>query len=84
MSQFTGEYKAFFESVAGVQLLTTIKGLIDSNHQNAEDKPELSRDYMQRAKGNREVLECITALTIEQRINPYSKRIREDSQVALG
>lgn len=73
MSQYTGEYKAFFDSPSGLQLLTIINGLVDSNHQNAEDKPELSRDYMQRAKGNREVLEQINIILNDTKVNRYSK-----------
>jgi len=59
MSKHTGAYKTFFESPAGLELLTNIKALRDSNHQKAEDKPELARDYMQRAKGNQEAVEQI-------------------------
>lgn len=84
MSKYTGEYEAFFASPAGIQYLTTIKTLIDSNHQKAEDTPELARDYMQRAKGNREALDHINMVLNDTKINPYSKKIREDSQVSLG
>jgi hypothetical protein len=73
MSQYQGEYETFFKSPAGLQCLTTIKALIDSNHQAAEDKPENARDYIQRAKGNREVLNHINTVMNDTKVNPYSK-----------
>lgn len=73
MSQYTGAYKAFFESPAGIQCLTSVKALVDSNHQSAEDTPELARDYMQRAKGNREALEQINIILHGTKANRYSK-----------
>lgn len=63
MSQYTAAYKQFFESPAGEQCLTTVADMIDSNHQKAERTPDLARDYMQRAKGNREVLDHINSVS---------------------
>lgn len=62
MSQFAKEYKQFFESPAGIEFLTTVTGMIDTNHEKAENDPEHSRDHMQRAKGNREVLNVIKSI----------------------
>lgn len=66
MSQYAKEYRTFFESLAGQQFLTTVRGILDSNHGKAEDTPESARDYMQRAKGNREVLDHINSVTAER------------------
>lgn len=52
-------YKEFFDSPDGVKLLQALDILIDQNHIQAEDQPELSRDCMQRAKGNREAISLI-------------------------
>lgn len=73
MSQYSAEYEVFFKSPAGLQCLTSINALIDSNHQQGEDNPDLARDYMQRAKGNREVLNHITSMINNTKVNPYSK-----------
>lgn len=73
MSIFQSEYETFFKSPAGQQCLTTIEALIDSNHQQAENVPEMSRDFMQRAKGNREVLNHINSVLNSGKANPYSK-----------
>jgi hypothetical protein len=73
MSQYQGEYETFFKSPAGLQCLTTISALIDSNHQQAENQPDNARDFMQRAKGNREVLNHINSVLNSGKTNPYSK-----------
>ncbi len=73
MSQYQSEYETFFKSPAGLQCLTTINALIDSNHHHAENDPDASRDYMQRAKGNREVLTHIMSVMNVSKPNPYSK-----------
>lgn len=52
-------YKTFFESDKGKLLIEHIEKMIDINHRNAENSPEFTRDFFQRAKGNREVLEHI-------------------------
>lgn len=64
MSDFLDAYKTFFESPAGLELLTTITKMIDDNHQKAEDNPDHSRDFMQRAKGNREVLAILNSMKV--------------------
>lgn len=84
MSKYSGEYQQFFESPAGRQCLTTIAGLIDSNHQHAEDVPDSARDYMQRAKGNREVLAAINSIMNMTKVNPYSKSADTHPSADLG
>lgn len=56
------EYKAFFKNNGGQHLLNIITEIISSNHLNAEKEPTLSRDYVQRAKGAREVLDHIKSV----------------------
>lgn len=68
MSQFSKEYKQFFESPAGTEFLTTMTNMIDSNHEKAENEPDKSRDYMQRAKGNREVLNVVKSILAERKV----------------
>lgn len=59
-------YRKFFvESEAGQEFMKEVHRLIDHNHEKAEDNPELSRDHMQRAKGNREVLAHIQSVGTE-------------------
>jgi hypothetical protein len=52
-------YKEFFGTDKGQLFITQIEKMIDLNHRNAENTPELTRDFFQRAKGNREVIEHI-------------------------
>lgn len=64
--EIKAEYKRFFqETEAGKYFLAEAHRLISENHRQAEDKPELSRDYMQRAKGNREPLDHIRNVLTE-------------------
>jgi len=46
-------YKLFFESPAGVYALAELERLIQAQYRLAEDEPESTRDYIQRAKGLR-------------------------------
>jgi hypothetical protein len=55
-------YNSFFKSDGGEHLLKIITEIITSNHLRAEQAPELSRDYVQRAKGAREVLDHIQSV----------------------
>jgi hypothetical protein len=56
-------YHAFFlQNEAGKYFMETLLNLIESNHEAAEKTPDYSRDYVQRAKGIREVLEQITVV----------------------
>lgn len=55
-------YEAFFKQEAGQDFLKVIEHIVSSNHIKAEQEPELSRDYVQRAKGAREVLDHIYSM----------------------
>lgn len=60
------EYQNFFvKSEAGKSFIAEIERLIESNHEKAESTPELSRDFVQRAKGNREIIEHIQSVVTE-------------------
>lgn len=39
--------------------------LLVDNHEKAEKEPSMARDFVQRAKGNREVLDHIRAVGVE-------------------
>lgn len=58
-------YKQFFGSPAGAEFLAELNRLIQAEHEQAEDKPELARDHTQRAKGVRSVLQHIQIVTTE-------------------
>lgn len=61
-------YQAFFtKSEAGKEFVQKIHEIIQANHAKAENVPELARDYVQRAKGSREVIEHIQSLTTERK-----------------
>lgn len=54
-------YQSFFlKNEHGKYCLSKIGEIIVDNHEKAEDNPELSRDYVQRARGAREALLSIT------------------------
>lgn len=58
-------YRNFFvDSQAGEDFVKKLNQLIDSNHRKGEDEPERARDYMQRAKGIREVVSQINSLCV--------------------
>lgn len=60
-------YQNFFlKNEAGKDFLTKIYELIDQNHRKAEKHPEQARDYVQRAMGEREIIEHIQSLTAER------------------
>ena len=60
-------YQSFFlTNDAGKQFMITLSDLINAQHSKAEDTPELSRDYAQRAKGVREVMSHINSLTADR------------------
>lgn len=65
MSKTEAYRKFFFESDDGQEFIHELRRLITTNHEAAEKTPELARDYVQRAKGNREVLDHITSVTTE-------------------
>lgn len=59
-------YNAFFNKTdAGKYFIAHIEESIKTAHEDAEKTPELSRDYTQRAKGLRIVLDHITSVGTE-------------------
>lgn len=59
-------YKAFFsDSEAGRHFMDEVTRLLVDNHEKAEKEPSMARDFVQRAKGNREVLDHIRAVGVE-------------------
>lgn len=57
------QYREFFkESEYGVKFVERLNEQISAQHMKAEDDPDHSRDYTQRAKGVREVLDLINSL----------------------
>lgn len=67
VEQLRQAYGVFFDSDAGKYFRSQIEKLIDLNHEHAEGKPDYSRDFVQRAKGNREVLTHITVVLSERK-----------------
>jgi hypothetical protein len=66
MSNLRVPYQNFFlKSEEGKACLDEIRRMITANHEQAEKKPELSRDHSQRAKGNREVLDHILSVVTD-------------------
>jgi hypothetical protein len=58
-------YVTFFkESLAGEHFVDFITDAIERNHIKGEEDPANSRDYMQRAKGLREVLDHISSNSV--------------------
>lgn len=62
MIEIKKAYNTFFRSKGGQHLTSIITEIITSNHLKAEQSPELARDYVQRAKGAREVLDHINSV----------------------
>lgn len=64
--QLKKAYEQFFvKSEAGKYFMTEVNRLITTNHESAEDKPELSRDHVQRAKGMRDIANHIQSVMTE-------------------
>lgn len=55
-------YDHFFRNEGGEHLMQVITEIITTNHLRAEKEPENARDYVQRAKGAREVLDHIQSV----------------------
>lgn len=74
----TKVYKDFFENTEeGVQLMNSLHKLIDNNHKSAENDGETARDYTQRAKGIREVINHINSLkTGAHKTNRQDNRVK--------
>lgn len=62
----------FLASHEGELFIHKLDSMIDEAHSNAENNPELSRDYTQRAKGIRSVKEELIALSVV--VNPKGVR----------
>ena len=59
-------YQNFFlKTDEGKAFLAELDRLIDSSHEKAENNAEAARDYTQQAKGVRQVIEHIQAVTTE-------------------
>lgn len=64
--QLAKAYEQFFvKSEAGGHFMAELNRLLDSNHTDAENTPELSRDFVQRAKGVREIVQHIESVMTE-------------------
>lgn len=60
-------YQAFFQGdEVGKGFMAKLQSLIEANYTRGENDPNLARDYLQRAKGVREVIEHIQSLTAER------------------
>lgn len=62
MNEVKKQYNAFFRAKGGEHLISIITEIISSNHLKAEQDPALARDFVQRAKGAREVLDHIQSV----------------------
>lgn len=62
MSVLKKAYNHFFRNEGGEHLMNVITEIITANHLKAEKEPEMARDYVQRAKGAREVLDHIQSV----------------------
>lgn len=61
-------YQSFFlKHEAGKYFVSILTELIESQHTKAEDNPVLSRDYTQRAKGIREIINHIDSVSVERK-----------------
>lgn len=74
--QLKQAYQSFFEkSEAGKYFMSELNRLLSDNHEAAEKNPETARDFMQRAKGNRQVLEHILSVGIEIKKDNWLSRV---------
>lgn len=63
MTELKSAYEAFFiKHEAGQHFMDSVLEIVASNHTKAEDDPELARDYVQRAKGVKEVIAHINSV----------------------
>lgn len=63
MNELKSAYEAFFiKHEAGKHFMETVLQIIADEHTKAEDNPELARDYVQRAKGVKEVIAHINSV----------------------
>lgn len=67
-------YDQFFNnSDFGKYFIDYIESYIAGQHNKAEDTPELARDFVQSAKGAREILKHIRSFEIDMIKGKYSK-----------
>jgi hypothetical protein len=58
----------FLKSEPGRYFMEQLDKQLDDNHRAAENDPELARDYVQRAKGIREIQVHIESVSAERRL----------------
>ncbi len=63
----TDGYKVFLKTEYGKYFVSIVEGIISTNHESAEENPELARDHTQRAKGAREVLDHLRSVVLDRR-----------------
>jgi hypothetical protein len=67
-------YDQFFNKTdAGEYFIKYINDYIAGQHNKAEDTPELARDFVQSAKGAREIMKHIRSFDIDLIKGKYSK-----------
>ena len=70
-------YQNFFiKTEAGEYFMNELTRLLGADHIEAEEKPELARDYVQRAKGVRQVIDHINSVCVERRASVQSPCVR--------
>lgn len=63
---YSEAYATFFTSQAGMYYLTTLRELIDSEHEKAEARSDLAAHHASKAGGIREAIKHIESVTKEQ------------------
>jgi hypothetical protein len=62
MDNIKRQYNSFFRAKGGEHFMKIMTEIIASNHIKAEENPENARDYVQRAKGVREVVDHVQSV----------------------
>lgn len=73
MSEFKGEYKQFFESPAGLELLTYLRNQLETEHELAEKSPDRAAWHSCTAKAYRDILSYIDIVMIDTSLSETSK-----------
>ncbi len=68
MSQYTAEFRSFFEGPAGLSLLNWLQEQRVSEHEKAENNPLDAVTHSQTARAYREILDHIDSVML-QRVN---------------
>lgn len=58
----SGYVKLFRKDEDGTEFIKKIEEMISQDHARAEDSPDFARDFAQRAKGKREILDHIESV----------------------